>query len=306
MSADVDLTKISVLAVDDVEDNLDLLEDMLHDAVWSFLRARSGEEAVRLATDRKPDVMLLDLMMPGMNGLCVIRAFRNIGALRETPIIVQTAYANRDAVLAARRLGCHYVLTKPLSRDRLLVEIRHCLKDRLQSLSKRTRPGQPHAAMLDTLTRTLQDGQGLLKADDIAQDAGQMDATDCLRNLIAPDSAIGQKLIRVANSTAYPARYPARNVSEAIVRIGIRETKELVCKSTAASTCGQDSARLLKALERIESLALLFPDRTATREGMLALLNELNRPSETAVPEGRPVADRTQASRRPTPSVEPA
>ncbi len=285
MNTEVDLTRIAVLAVDDIEDNLDVLEDMLEDEVWSFIRAESGEEAIRLATEHHPDVVLLDLMMPRMNGLSVVRAFRGTEALRQTAVIVQTAYADRDAVLAARRLGCNHVLTKPISRERLLAQIRSCLED----CPDCTPPvdDSPEPEMEPTpgtdFARTLDDAQHLLDANGMAQEADQINTTDCLRNLITADSLIGQKLIRVANSPAYPARCPARNITEAIVRIGIRETKQLIRKAKSAAQDRQSSSRTLKALELLDNLALLFPDRTATSEGMLALLNDLNRASDPAV-----------------------
>jgi hypothetical protein len=133
------------------------------------------------------------------------------------------------------------------------------------------------------LAQALGDARRLLETDGLTQAAHQIGDTDCLRHLISADSPIGRKLMKVANSPAYPARYRARNTTEAIVRIGIRETKELVRKAAAASPDRQNSSRTLKALELLESLALLFPDRTATNDGMLALLNDLNSASDPAV-----------------------
>ncbi len=285
MSTEADLTRIAVLAVDDVEDNLDLLEEMLGGEVWSFIRAESGEEAIRLATEHHPDVVLLDLMMPRMNGLSVLRAFRETTALCQMATILQTAFANPDAVLAAKRLGCKHVLTKPISRERLLAEIRGCLgacRGRTLPAEDSAEPEREPTPSRD-LTRALGDARRLLEVDDTAQVADQIETTDCLRNLITADSLIGQKLIKVANSPAYSARYPVRNVTEAIVRVGIRETKELIRKAATDPPDRQSSSRTLKALELLESLALLFPDRTATSEGMLALLNDLDRASDPAV-----------------------
>ena len=291
MNTDVDLSTIAVLAVDDIVDNLDILEDMLEDEVWSFIRAESGEEAIRLAIEHRPEVVLLDLMMPKMNGLSVIRAFRGTEALRQTAVIVQTAYADRDAVLAAKRLGCNHVLTKPLSRERLLARIRSCLADRPvcppQADDSAESATSPTAGK--NLTRTLGDSRRLIEVENLAREAPNLTqeareiGDDVLRRLISADSPIGQKLMKVANSPAYPARYPARNITEAIVRIGIRQTKELIRKAATAPQTRQSSSRTLKALDLLESLALLFPDRTATSEGMLALLADLNRASDPAV-----------------------
>lgn len=285
------MTRITVLAVDDTDDNLDLLEEMLEDEVWSFVRARTGEEAIRLATECRPDVVLLDLMMPRMNGLAVARTFRGTEALRPIPIIMQTAHTDREAVLTAKRLGCQHVLAKPVSRERLLAHIRSCVEACPNSPSPSNDPPEPRAkpAPTQATARVLGDALHLVeencKAQDTPDAAGDVDPsldTDCLRGLINPDSPVGRKLMKVANSPAFPGRYPARNITEAIVRIGLRETAELIRKAEATQTDRQDSRRTLKALELLENLALLFPDRTATSEGMLALLSDLNGPSAPA------------------------
>ena len=291
VNTQVDLTRIAVLAVDDIEDNIDLLQDMLEDEVWSFIRACSGEEAISLATEHRPDVVLLDLMMPRMNGLAVVRAFRGVEALRQTAVIVQTAYADRDAVLAAKRLGCNHILTKPVERERLLAQIRSCLEARadcavpaVESSESKTEPAPGMG-----LTQLLEDARRLVEVEDLAEEATDLDreahaiGDDVLRHLISSEGPIGRKLMKVANSPAYPARYPARNITEAIVRIGIRETKELIRKAATAPQARQSTSRTVKALDLLEGLVLLFPDRTATSEGMLALLEDLNRASDPAV-----------------------
>ncbi|MGQ9651958.1 MAG: response regulator [Phycisphaerae bacterium] len=127
MSQEVDLSKVKVLVVDDSEDNIDLIAEYLDGIVSSVIRAASGEACISLATEHEPDVILLDLMMPNMNGLSVIRSIHAIERLAHIPVILQTAYADRDNILAARRLGCNYILAKPLSRDRLLAELRKAL-----------------------------------------------------------------------------------------------------------------------------------------------------------------------------------
>ena len=97
------LLNVSVLAVDDLEDNLDLIEEYLEDEVWSVLRAQSGEEALDLAIKYLPDVIVLDLMMPRMNGLAVLRAIRS-----KSP----AAHA-RDSANGLCRQGEHHHRTSP-------------------------------------------------------------------------------------------------------------------------------------------------------------------------------------------------
>ncbi len=284
MMTTVDLARIAVLVVDDIEDNLDVIEQMIEDEVWSVIRASSGEEAIRLAEKHRPDVVLLDLMMPRMNGLSVLRAFRGSEAFCEMAIIIQTAYADRDGVVAAGRLGCHHVLTKPLSRERLLAEIRQVLVTPTDRVSRAV--DSPRAKTASTpsadIRRALDAAQGLLEVDDVIQNAcdltqkaSQAEDTGRFRHLVSAKSPIGRKLIKIANSPAYPAEVAVRNVTEAIVRIGIRETKDLLRKAVVNPQDRERSSRTLKALELLETLALVFPDRTATNVGMLALLEDL-------------------------------
>jgi len=114
--------------------------------------------------------------------------------------------------------------------------------------------------------------------------------------LIPADSVIGLKLIKVANSPAYPARFPARNITEAIIRIGIRETKALVRKAASPSPKNETSPRTIRALELLETITLLFPDRTATWDGTLALLADLNSAVESKVAGETSVSHRNAAT----------
>jgi hypothetical protein len=70
-------------------------------------------------------------------------------------------------------------------------------------------------------------------------------------------------------------------VTEAIVRIGFRETRALIQKASSASCRGLSTAGILNALDMMETLAALFPDRTSTPEGTLTLLEELNTAAES-------------------------
>lgn len=272
------LLDITVLVVDDVEDNLDLIEELLEDEVWSVLRAQSGKEAVCLAVECPPDVILLDLMMPMMNGLAVLRAIRSNKALESTPVILQTAYADKENIITARRLGCESFLCKPLTKDRLLAEMTKCLKFRSRGGGGDCEQSDDSALSqkVRELTMTVADAKALLEAGRLADDTSQSAPVNCFRNLIPDDSAIGERLIRLANSPVYGGRYPARTVAEAVIRIGVRETKSLILKASSTTTQGISKGNVLKALELLEMLAALFPDRTSTPDGTLSLLEELN------------------------------
>jgi len=114
----------TVLAVDDNEDNLDLIEDALSKEEFTVIRARSGPDAMSLLMSRQIDLVLLDIMMPDMNGFAVLEMIRFIPRLMNTSVIIQTAHGDEWNVERAKDLGAKAVLSKPISPSELLEEVR--------------------------------------------------------------------------------------------------------------------------------------------------------------------------------------
>lgn len=278
VNEDHGLLDVTVLVVDDIEDNLDLIEEMVGDDVWSVLRAQSGEEAVRLAVECPPDVLLLDLMMPRMNGLAVLRAIRSNKTLESTPVILQTAFADQENIITARRMGCDSFLCKPLTRVRLLAEMTKCLESQTRGGvgNYEDSDNPPLSQKMRELTMSLAHAKALLETERLADDTSRPAPVNCFRKLIPNDSEIGQRLIRLANSLSYGGRFPTRTVTEAVVRIGIRKTSSLIRKASSTTTHEISKRNVLKALDLLENLTILFPDRTSTPDGTLSLLEELN------------------------------
>ena len=117
----------TVLAVDDNDDNLDLIEDALSEAEFTVIRARSGPDAMSLLMSRQVDLVLLDIMMPDMNGFAVLEMIRFIPRLMNTAVMIMTAHGDKWNVERAKDLGAKAVLPKPISPSELLEEARGCL-----------------------------------------------------------------------------------------------------------------------------------------------------------------------------------
>jgi len=281
VTGEVDLQSITVLGVDDLPDNLDLLEDYLDGEVWNFLRARSGEECIRLALDPGADIILLDLNMPNMNGLSVVRSLRAIRQLQHIPVILQTAYASKENVLSAGRLGCTHVLAKPLSRDRLLSEMRACLAEHPQPAAAETADPDPRM-----IAHTARQTKELVQHARLADHTDGVGTVEAIHDLISGETALGERLIRVANSPTYAGRHRVRTVLQAVVRLGVVETQRLIRKASDRMLQGVDSDRTLKSLDLLESITRLFPERAATEEGLLGLLEELGRDPHSAETQG--------------------
>jgi len=118
----------SVLIVDDERLNRDLLEVMLKPEGFVLVSAASGEEALSLIARQPPDLILLDVMMPGMDGYEVARRIKGNHAARNIPIIMLTALDGRDTRMHGLNAGAEDFLTKPVDRAELCVRVRNLLR----------------------------------------------------------------------------------------------------------------------------------------------------------------------------------
>jgi len=128
MKAYLDMTKdtdkVSVLLVEDTEDSRFMMRRLLEMAGYSVLEARNGEEAVVVTRDQSPDVILMDLSLPVIDGLQATRLIRDLPHSQDTPIVVVSAHDTADFEAEARAAGCDHYLTKPIDFTELEQVIR--------------------------------------------------------------------------------------------------------------------------------------------------------------------------------------
>jgi len=139
----------TLLVVDDNQTNRDLIKEMFSDSHHTLIFGFSGEEAVTLAKKSKPDILLLDIRMPGMDGYEALRQIRKIPGLELIPSIAVTASAMLDDEIALKEKFSGYV-RKPFSRRELFNELseflpRH-LQAKLAAIEKTGQNGQTEAA----------------------------------------------------------------------------------------------------------------------------------------------------------------
>lgn len=116
-----------ILAVDDHEDNLTILEELLaYD--YTVMGVTSGEEALRVAPAFTPDLILLDVMMPGMDGMTTLQKLREQEHGRTTPVIFMTARVQKSEVDRLLALGVRGLIPKPFDPMTLPAEIRSILE----------------------------------------------------------------------------------------------------------------------------------------------------------------------------------
>ncbi len=116
-----------ILVVEDQEDNRRILRDLLASAGYEMTEAVTGEEGVALAETSRPDLILMDIQLPGLDGYEATRRIKANPALRPIPIIAVTSYALSGDDRKAYDAGCDAYVTKPYSPRQLLAKIREYL-----------------------------------------------------------------------------------------------------------------------------------------------------------------------------------
>jgi len=117
-----------VLIADDSEDNRDMYKEFLEFSGFEVLTAFDGLEALRVAADRVPDLIVLDMGMPHMNGWETARHLRAEQATRTTPIIAVTGHVLTVTEATVKAAGCDVYLMKPLLPERLAEEVHRLLR----------------------------------------------------------------------------------------------------------------------------------------------------------------------------------
>src|SRR5207248_1036743 len=113
-----------ILMVEDQEDNRRILRDLLTSAGYEIIQAENGEEALAAAARQRPDLILMDIQLPLLDGYEATRRTKSNPGLRAIPIIVVTSYALSGGEGKARAAGCDAYVTKPYSPRVLLAKIR--------------------------------------------------------------------------------------------------------------------------------------------------------------------------------------
>jgi CheY-like chemotaxis protein len=115
--------KAAVLLVDDNDDNLRIMREILAARGFEVLVAHDGASALTLVEKQRPDVILLDVMMPEMDGLQVLERIKGSPDHAGIPVILVTAKAQDEDLLEGYRFGADYYITKPFTAKQLLYGI---------------------------------------------------------------------------------------------------------------------------------------------------------------------------------------
>lgn len=118
----------TILVVDDEQDILDLIEYNLKKEGFKVLKAENGEKGIEIAKEYKPDLVLLDIMMPKMDGLETVELIRKDEELKRTPVIFLTARSDEKTEIESLNKGGDDFITKPISTTKLVSRIKAVMR----------------------------------------------------------------------------------------------------------------------------------------------------------------------------------
>ncbi len=117
----------TVMIVEDNELNMKLFHDLLEANGYNTIQTRNGKEALDLARNHKPDLILMDIQLPEISGLDVTRWIKEDETIKHIPVIAVTAFAMKGDEERIRAGGCEAYLSKPISVAKFIETVRHFL-----------------------------------------------------------------------------------------------------------------------------------------------------------------------------------
>jgi CheY-like chemotaxis protein len=118
----------NVMVVEDNEKNRKLMRVVLKAKGYNVIEAATGEEALNILRNQKPDIILMDIQLPGIDGITLIKQIKETTALKDTPIIAVTAYAMKGDEEKIMEAGCDAYVSKPINTQELPLIVEKYIK----------------------------------------------------------------------------------------------------------------------------------------------------------------------------------
>jgi HD-like signal output (HDOD) protein/CheY-like chemotaxis protein len=301
-----------VMVVDDMAVIREPIAAALQSAGYQAVCAGSAAEGLALLPNQTPDLILLDLSMPKVGGMAMLRALRKLPAMAHTPVILLTATSDKKVVLEAARLGVRdYLLKNRFSLGELLERVQRRLNApddapagmAGQPAAKSTAKSQPRLDPNARPERLLARNDALARAESafdmktlpgvvmevISQAASPRADSGSLATLIGRDSMLAAKILQVANSSAYAAnRGMVSTLPEAVRNIGCDTVRNVAASLSIFEAmpnqgdgsfnllrCWQHSLAVAVLCERLAALSNTCPSNVAYLVGLCHDLGEI-------------------------------
>jgi two-component system sensor histidine kinase/response regulator len=254
-----------ILIVDDVPDNLFLMRTILEDEGYEIIAADGGQQALELVNSELPDLILLDVMMPGIDGYEVTKRLRSQSDLPFIPILLITAY-DKSSASKGLDLGADEFIRKPVEADELMARVRSLLRLK-HSIEERD---QIERQRKDFVSRLTHDMRTPLQAADrmlgLLQDGAAGEISDDILEILQTMSRSNLNLLEMVNKLLDVYRYEAGSKTLALRPLNLAQlVKDVVAE--------------LKAIATSKNLALnakIQPDLPETKGDRLELIRVLN------------------------------
>ena len=210
-----------VLIVDDMPDNLAVLHDALDESGYTVLVATSGDQALQRAGQARPDIVLLDAMMPGMDGFEVARRLKADPATTTIPIIFMTGLTETEHLVAGLEAGGVDYVTKPVKARELIARIGVHLGG-----ARRAR----HQASQSRQARNALDAFGYASVTARASDGRLLWTTPLARDLLQPPGAkpVGPRITNMPDQQPRVAEqgHDQRGAHAGVLRVGVGRVED--------------------------------------------------------------------------------
>src|SRR3954453_21871068 len=172
-----------VLVVDDIPDNVDILQMRLESQGYEVIAAADGEQALAIVRERLPDLVLMDIMMPKLDGIAAMKQLKADPSLPFIPIILVTARADTKDVIAGIEAGGDDYLTKPVDQAALMARVRAMLRIKALHDTVQDQSGK----LADQAAELAMWNQDLEKR--VQAQLGQIERMGALKRFLAPQLA---------------------------------------------------------------------------------------------------------------------
>lgn len=259
----------TILVVDDTPDNLDLLEFALKRKPVRMLRANSGKECLELAREQKPDVILLDIQMPEMDGFETLKHLRNHPATAGIPVIFLTAQRkDPQSIEAGLVLGADEYLTKPIDTEELLVRTKMLVRLRRTETELERTKADFMAMLVHDLRSPLSGIKAVLELLGGMGKGGQM--TEDHFELLTAAQTSAERMLDIVNDLLDLSKYETGNISLEPEAISIDMVIDAIYRQFALQY-KQKNVKLI--LDRGDNLPIVSIDLAKTGQVFMNLLS---------------------------------